>query len=178
MSRVGKRPIPVPAGVTVEIEGTRVAVRGPKGERRWTCPEGIAARVDGAQIHVDRAGETAALRSLHGTSRSLIANMVDGVARGFSRALEIQGVGYRAQVQGRMLVMNLGYSHAIEFEVPEGVTVTAADATHLTVSGTDKQQVGDVSARIRGFAPAEPYKGKGVRYKDEQVRRKAGKTVA
>ena len=178
MSRVGKKPIPVPAGVTVAIEGSAVTVRGPKGERSWRCPEGIAVRQEGAQLAVERAAETSELRAMHGTARSLIANMVEGVTRGFERSLEIQGVGYRAQVQGQSLVLNLGFSHPIEFAVPEGVTVTAPDATHLTVSGADKQQVGDVSARIRGFSPAEPYKGKGVRYRDEQVRRKAGKTVA
>lgn len=179
MSRIGVKPIPLPAGVQASVEGPVVRVRGPKGELTFTAPAGITVRVDGGQVRVERAGgDEAHLRALHGTSRSLIANMVKGVATGYEKQLEIQGVGFKATQQGRKLIFNLGYSHPIEFEPPAGVNVTVKDGVLLTVSGPDKQAVGEVSARIRAFYKAEPYKGKGVRYVGEHVRRKAGKTVA
>lgn len=179
MSRVGNKPVPIPKGVSLEVKGAVVTVKGPKGQLMWTCPPRISAKVDGGVVAVSRDGEDAQTRMLHGTSRSLIANMVEGVANGYSKQLEIQGVGYKAVMQGRKLVMSLGYSHPIEFEIPEGITVQVApDGLNVSVSGSDKQLVGDVSARLRGYKKAEPYKGKGVRYKGEQVRRKAGKTVA
>lgn len=178
MSRVGKNPVPVPAGVQVSLDGETITVKGPKGELSWRKPVGISVESGEGTLTVGRAAETARLRALHGTTRSLLANMVRGVHEGYRQELEIQGVGYRAQLQGQVLVLNLGFSHSIEFPVPSGVKIEVPDATHVVISGPDKQQVGDVSARIRGFSPAEPYKGKGVRYKGEAVRRKAGKTVA
>jgi len=178
MSRVGKQPIPVPAGVQVRLDGDMMTVKGGNGELSSRRPPGISVEQGDGVLHVGRASDTARLRALHGTTRSLLANMVKGVHEGYRSELEIQGVGYRAQLQGQTLVLSLGFSHAIEFPVPPGVKIEVPDATHVTVSGPDKQQVGDVSARIRGYSPAEPYKGKGVRYKGEAVRRKAGKTVA
>lgn len=169
----------VPAGVTVQVEGMTVTVRGPKGELSQRVPPGITVQVEGGQIRVSRAAsEDAQLKALHGTMRSLLANMVKGVSEGYRKELEIQGVGFRAQKQGTKVVFNLGYSHPIEYTPPPGVTVDVADGTQLVVSGADKQAVGDVAARIRSFYKAEPYKGKGIRYKGEQIRRKAGKTVA
>ena len=180
MSRIGNKPVPVPAGVTVTTEGPTVRARGPRGELAWTAPSGIEVRVEGAAVRVSRApgGEEASRRALHGTARSLIANMVKGVTEGYRKELEIQGVGYKAALQGRVLVLNLGKSHEDRFEPPAGVVIAVKDATQITVSGPDKQAVGEAAARIRAFAKAEPYKGKGVRYKGEYVRRKAGKTVA
>lgn len=177
MSRIGRAPIVIPAGVSVRVEGDRVEVQGPRGELAWTKPASIGLAVEDGRVTVSRTSDESPARALHGTTRSLIAGMVKGVSEGYRKELEIQGVGYRAQVQGARLVMHLGFSHPIEFDVPPGVTVEVADGTRLVVSGADKQQVGEVSARLRGFHKAEPYKGKGVRYKDEHVRRKAGKTV-
>jgi large subunit ribosomal protein L6 len=178
MSRVGVKPVPIPAGVTVKAEGRTVAVKGPKGELTWTAPAPIAVTVDGGQVVVTRSGDEDAVRALHGSARSLIANMVRGVQAGYEKNLEIQGVGYRAALQGRTLVLNIGFSHPVEFAVPAGITIAVQDGTKLAVSGPDKHLVGEVSAQIRSFYKAEPYKGKGIRYRDEYVRRKAGKTVA
>ncbi len=178
MSRLAKKPIPLPAGVTAVAEGARVTVRGPKGELSWTVPPGVVVEVNAHGIHVRRTGETADHRRLQGTTWATLAGMVTGVHQGYVRELEIQGVGYRAQRQGATLSLTLGYSHPVVFEIPEGVDVQTPDPTTIRVSGCSKQLVGDVAARIRGFYPAEPYKGKGIRYKGEQVRRKAGKTVA
>jgi len=178
MSRIGIQPITVPGAVTVTAASDAVRVKGPKGETAVTLPAGISVRQDGTTVVVERGSEDKHTRAMHGTVRSLIANAVEGVEKGFSRSLEIAGVGYRAALQGRELVLNLGYSHAIHFPLPEGIDIQVDNPTALTVSGIDKQQVGLVAARIRGFAPAEPYKGKGVKYKDEQIRRKVGKAVA
>ncbi len=153
-------------------------VSGPKGELSWTAPSFIGIEVVDNEVRVSRTGEEKFVRAMHGTARSLIANMVKGVHDGFERRLEIQGVGFRAQLQGRNLTMSLGYSHPINYTVPEGVTVTVTDGVKISVSSADKQKVGQVSTQIRSYFPAEPYKGKGIRYADEQVRRKAGKTVA
>ena len=179
MSRVGKRLIQIPKGVDVNVEGQTVTAKGPKGELSVEMPEVIAAAInDDGSIQVSRNGEDRAARSLHGTFRSLIANMLEGVEKGFGRDLQIQGVGYRAQMQGQKLVLQVGYSHSIEYTVPDGITIALPDATNIQIAGPDKQLVGEVSAHIRSFAPPEPYKGKGIRYKGEHVRHKAGKTVA
>lgn len=177
MSRVGVQPVPLPKGVTAEIKDSRVTVKGPKGELALTVRPELEARVEGEAIVVaNRAGPAAS--ALHGTARSLLAGMVEGVHKGFEKNLEIEGVGYRCALQGSTLVLQVGFSHSIEFPVPDGVKIGVADNTKIKVSGTDKQKVGDAAARIRAFQPAEPYKGKGIKYQGEQIRRKAGKTVA
>ncbi len=178
MSRIGQKPVEVPTGVNVSVEGGRIAVKGAKGELFFDAPPTLAVTVENGHLQVEPKGKDKHTRAMHGTVRSLLANMVKGVSEGFERQLVIQGVGYKAQMKENTLVLNLGYSHAIEYAIPEGVTVTVKDPTSLIVSGADKQKVGEVSARIRGYAPAEPYKGKGVRYRDEIVRRKAGKAVS
>lgn len=178
MSRIGKAPVAIPAGVHVSVQDGRVDVKGPKGELALALPRGITARVDGARVELGRAGETKQDRANHGTARSLLANCVEGVTQGYHKDLEIQGVGFRAALQGKKLVLSLGFSHPVEFMVPDGVQVKVTDNTLISVSGADKQQVGEVSARIRSYYPPEPYKGKGVRYKGEYVRRKVGKTVS
>jgi len=169
----------VPAGVTVRVESGIVLVKGAKAELKFTLPEGVSVAVEANQACVSRPADRPELNALHGTVRSLVANMVLGVTAGFSKELEIQGVGYRAQMTGpRMLVLNIGFSHPIEFPVPEGLQVEVADSVRIFIRGADKQQVGEAAARIRSYYKAEPYKGKGIRYKGERVRRKAGKTVA
>jgi large subunit ribosomal protein L6 len=178
MSRIGLKPVPVTSGVTVAVSGSRVTVKGPKGELVLDVPDGIAVQAGPSEARVERSSDSIEHRSLHGTVRSLLANMIRGVSQGYQKDLEIQGVGYRAQIQGRKLVMNIGYSHPVEFEPDSDIQIQVADGVRITVTGIDKQKVGEVGARIRGFKKAEPYKGKGVRYKDEKVRRKAGKTVA
>lgn len=178
MSRIGKLPITIPGGVEVSVRDGKVSVKGAKGQSEWPLPEQIEVAVDGAQLVVSRKEETKEARALHGTIRAVIQNMITGVHTGYAKDLEIQGVGYKAQLQGRTLVLSLGYSHDIQYEIPEGITVQVNGGTDVNVSGHDKALVGQVAARIRLFAPAEPYKGKGVRYKGEQVRRKEGKAVA
>lgn len=178
MSRIGVQPIKLPADVSVRVDGGHVTVKGPKGEQSWIFPPVVRFEQGEGTLTVCRTGVDKFARAMHGTARNLIANMVQGVREEFKKELEIQGVGFRAQIQGRKLTMALGYSHPVEYTVPEGVTVTVSDNTKLTVSGINKQMVGQVGAHIRSFYPAEPYKGKGVRYVGEQVRRKAGKTVA
>lgn len=178
MSRLAKKPIPLPAGVSAVAEGPQVTVRGPKGELRWMLPDGVAVEIGTQGILVRREGETADHRRLQGTAWATLASMVTGVHQGYVRELEIQGVGYRAQRQGSTLSLTLGFSHPVLFEIPAGIDIQIPDATTIRVSGCSKALVGDTAARIRAFYPAEPYKGKGIRYKGEQVRRKAGKTVA
>jgi len=178
MSRVGKEPITIPSGVEVSIAGQTVTVKGPKGQSAWTAPDLISVATENEQVTVGRKNETKEARSLHGTIRSIINNMVFGVQNGYVKELEIQGVGYKAQLQGRTLVLALGFSHDINYEIPEGITIEVNGTTDVKVSGHEKALVGLVAARIRAFSPAEPYKGKGVRYKGEQVRRKEGKAVA
>ncbi len=178
MSRIGVQPITVPSGVTVTIDGGDVQVKGPKGEQRWLFPPVVEFKQDANTITVKRTSDEKFARAMHGTARNLIANMIQGVNSEFTKDLEIQGVGFRAQIQGNKLTMLLGFSHPIEYTVPEGVTVTVTDNTKVKVTGVNKQQVGQVAAQLRSYYPAEPYKGKGVRYQGEQVRRKAGKTVA
>lgn len=176
MSRIGKRLIEVPKGVTVTITGQHVAVKGTRGNLERTLPAEVALEQEGSTIKVLRRDESKAARQRHGLSRTLIANMVEGVSNGFERKLQILGVGYRAQVQGRKLILNVGYSKPVEIDPPEGITVAVEGNTNLTVSGINKEIVGNTAARIRAVRPPEVYKGKGIRYLGEMVRRKAGKT--
>ena len=178
MSRIGKQPVALPAGITAQVADGAVALKGPKGTLSLKLPASVAVALEGNALSVARTGDDKQSRADHGTTRALLQNMVVGLKSGYSRELEIQGVGFKASIAGNKLTMNVGYSHPVEYVVPEGVSVAVVDGTQLKVSGIDKQLVGQVSARIRSFRPPEPYKGKGVRYKDERVRRKAGKTVA
>ncbi|MBD1889048.1 50S ribosomal protein L6 [Coleofasciculus sp. FACHB-712] len=175
MSRIGKRPINIPAKVQVSIDGQHVAVKGPKGELSRVLPSEVSIEQEGETILVKRRDESRAARQRHGLSRTLIANMVDGVSQGFQRRLEIQGVGYRAAVQGRNLILSVGYSHPVQIEPPDGVQMAVENNTNVVVSGIDKEIVGNIAARIRAVRPPEVYKGKGIRYAGEVVRRKAGK---
>ena len=177
MSRIGKMPIEVPSGVEVKVEGALATVKGPMGTLAQTIPTSISVRQEGNQLLVERPDDEREHRSLHGLVRSLVANMVEGVTKGFEKQLEIQGVGYRVQAQGSDLVFSLGYSHQIPVKAPEGITFEVASPTRFSVKGIDKQQVGQVAADIRRLRKPDPYKGKGVRYAGEQVRRKAGKTA-
>lgn len=178
MSRIGQKAIAVPAGVTVSVEPRRVTAKGSKGELALAIPETLGVSLDAGKLKVASKAKDSSASTMHGTVRSLLANMIVGVSQGYTKQLQIQGVGYRAQMKGRTLVLNLGFSHPIEYAIPDGVTVTVVDPTNLTVTGADKHKVGEVTARIRAYAPAEPYKGKGVRYRDEVVRKKAGKAVS
>ena len=178
MSRIGQQEILILDGVNVVVEGRRVSVKGKVGELFLDLPEGINATVQDKKIRVARESESRLVKSCHGLSRNLLANMVEGVSRGFSKDLSIQGVGFKAALKGKTLLLSLGFSGPVEYGIPDGVTVKVEGDTSLRISGADKQKVGDTAARIRSFFPAEPYKGKGVRYRDEHVRRKVGKTVA
>ena len=176
MSRVGKKTITVPAGVTVTINGADVTVKGAKGELKWTMPAGISAAQEGDVLTVSRANEDRQVRALHGTSRSLIANMIEGVSKGFEKKLEIVGVGYRVEKQSGKIVLGLGYSHPVVFEEANGIKFECPDSTTILVKGIDKQAVGQIAAVIRSKRPPEPYLGKGIKYTGERIRRKAGKT--
>ncbi len=175
MSRIGKRPITLPAQVTVTVEGQQVQVKGPKGELSRLIPGEVSVVQENGTLLVNRRDESRVARQRHGLSRTLVANMVDGVSQGFQRRLEIQGVGYRAQVQGRNLILNVGYSKPVQIDPPEGIQVAVEGNTNVIVSGIDKEVVGNTAARIRAVRPPEPYKGKGIRYAGEFVRRKVGK---
>ena len=175
MSRIGRAPVTIPDGVTVDIAGQRVTVKGPKGTLEHDVARPITVAQEDGSLVVSRPTDRGPHRALHGLTRSLLANMVEGVTNGFSKALEIQGVGYRAQMQGNVLKLNLGYSHEVNFEAPEGVTVTAPKQTEIVVEGIDNQLVGQVAANIREWRAPEPYKGKGIKYKDEYIFRKEGK---
>ena len=175
MSRIGKQPIAVPDGVEIAVEPELVKVKGPKGELAERVARDMEVREDDGQILVNRPTDRGEHRALHGLTRSLIANMVEGVTNGFEKRLEIQGVGYRAQLQGRKLVLSLGYSHPVEVEAPEGIDFEVPQPTQIVVRGISKQAVGEVAATIRKKRPPEPYKGKGVRYQGEYVARKVGK---
>jgi len=188
MSRIGKKPVAIPSGVTVEVNpstelgagSSNVKVQGPKGELSIdTLPE-VSVKVEGDQVIVERKDDTDNSRARHGLTRQLIANMIIGVSQGFEKQLEIIGVGYKAQAKGKMLTLSLGFSHPIDFPVPEGIKITQDEKNNniLIIRGIDKQKVGQAAAVIRGFRPPEPYKGKGVRYIGEEVRRKPGKAVA
>jgi large subunit ribosomal protein L6 len=176
MSRIGKAPIPIPEKVSVTLDGLAVTVKGPKGELSRTLPEGVVVRQEENTLLVDAASESRRSRERHGLCRTLVANMVEGVSRGFTRKLEIVGVGYRAQVQGRKLVVSAGYSHPVEMDPPEGVTFAVENNTQVLVSGADKELVGNEAAKVRAIRPPEPYKGKGIKYEGERILRKAGKT--
>ena len=179
MSRVGKQPIPIPDGIKVALEDGLFVAEGPKGRVTQPLLEGIPIEIGDSEITVSRAAETGDLRSKHGLIRALVANAVTGVAQGFSKSLEIHGVGYRAQLKGREIHLALGFSHPVIFSVPEGIEVQVDEkAGKITVSGPDRQQVGQVAADIRALRKPEPYKGKGIRYSDEMVRRKVGKAGA
>jgi large subunit ribosomal protein L6 len=177
MSRIGKQPIPVQDSVDVKIDGGVVSVKGPKGKLSRELPDGITARLDGPSLVVSRRDDSKTQKSLHGLTRSLLANAVQGVTEGFTRALEIHGVGYTAESKGRTVNFKLGYSHPVEFSVPEGIEIKV-DRSNITVSGFDLQQVGQVSADIRALRPPDVYKQKGIRYAGERLRKKAGKAGA
>ncbi len=175
MSRVGKMPVTIPGGVDVAVDGPAVTVKGPKGELRRTFHEKVSISVDEGAATVERADDSREARALHGLSRALLANMVAGVSEGFRRELDIVGVGYRAQLKGSDIELQVGFSHSVTVPAPEGISFEVPEPTKIVVSGIDKQQVGQVAADIRGVRPPEPYKGKGIRYAGEYVRRKAGK---
>ena len=175
MSRIGKKPVELPAGVEAKVSGQTIEVKGPKGTRNFTATDDVTITVDGQSVSVEPRGKSKRARQQWGMSRTQVANLVTGVTDGFKKELEISGVGYRAQMQGNTLKLSLGYSHEVNFEVPEGVTVTAPKQTEVVVEGTDQQLVGQVAANIREWRKPEPYKGKGIKYKDEYVFRKEGK---
>jgi large subunit ribosomal protein L6 len=177
MSRVGLKPIPLPEKVAIKVDGNVVSVEGPKGTLNFTLPSGISLSQEDSTLTVARASEQREQKALHGTARSLIHNMITGVSKGFVKDLEIHGVGMRAAVKGKDLDLSLGRSHPLLHPIPDGLTVTVADNTKIKVEGIDKQLVGQFAAEVRGYYPPEPYKGKGVRYAGEHVRRKEGKSV-
>jgi large subunit ribosomal protein L6 len=178
MSRIGKKSIEIPDKVKLAVSDTgSIKVEGPKGKLEWVLPEAIKLRIDGKKAVLNRSVENRSTKALHGLSRSLINNMVVGVSQGFQKDLEIHGVGFRAQVQGKNLNLSIGFSHAVVFPIPDGIKITVQENTKLLIEGIDKQLVGQVAADIRAFYPPEPYKGKGIRYTGEQILRKEGKTV-
>jgi len=177
MSRIGKQPVPVPAGVEVRIDGQDVQVKGPKGQLSQTFLQYVTIRQEGAEVLVERIDDSREARSAHGLSRTLLSNMVVGVSEGFSKGLEIQGVGYRAALKGKDLEMQLGYSHPVLVKAEEGISFEVPTQTQIKVLGIDKQKVGQVAADIRKWRKPEPYKGKGIRYEGEYVRRKLGKAA-
>lgn len=176
MSRIGKRPISLPPKVTVSVTGQHVAVQGPKGQLSRTLPAEVVIEQEQTTLLVKRRDESRTARERHGLSRTLVSNMVEGVSQGFQRRLEIQGIGYRAQVQGRDLVLSMGFSHPVKIEAPEGIQFAVENNTNVIISGIDKEMVGNTAAKVRSVRPPEPYKGKGIRYAGEAVRRKVGKT--
>ena len=176
MSRIGRMPIAIPAGVTVTVNGSEVSVKGPKVELKRTVHPNMTVTVEGSEIHVTRPNDEKQNRALHGLTRSLIHNMVVGVTEGFKKELDVNGVGYRVQKTGKDLVMNLGYSHQVVMPEIDGITIECPNANKIIVSGPDKQKVGQFAAEIREKRPPEPYKGKGIKYADEVIRRKEGKT--
>ncbi|CUH42281.1 MULTISPECIES: 50S ribosomal protein L6 [Ruegeria] len=175
MSRIGKRPVELPSGVTASVSGQTIEVKGPKGARSFTATDDVTLSVEDNVVQINPRGMSKRARQQWGMSRTMVANLVTGVTEGFKKELEIQGVGYRAQMQGNTLKLNLGYSHDVDFVAPEGVTITAPKQTVIIVEGNDQQQVGEVAAKIREWRRPEPYKGKGIRYKGEFIFRKEGK---
>ena len=175
MSRVGKMPIPLPSGVEINVAGQEVSIKGAKGAMSHRVHDLVSVAVDGGVVSISANDESQAANALSGTTRALLNNMVTGVSAGFTRKLEIVGVGYRAQVQGKKLALSLGYSHPVEYEIPEGITIETPSQTEILIKGVDKQQVGQVAANIRAYRPPEPYKGKGVRYGGEVIVKKEAK---
>ncbi|HXX81418.1 MAG TPA: 50S ribosomal protein L6 [Thermodesulfovibrionales bacterium] len=176
MSRIGKKPIDIPSGVDIRLEGQTIKVKGPKGELSWDFPKEVTVSLGGGKVSIERASDSKIDRSLHGLSRSLVANMVRGVSQGYQRILEISGVGYRAQVQGSKISLTLGYSHPVDFQLPPGISAAVDQKqTTVTLSGIDKQQLGQVAANIRALRSPDIYKGKGIRYAGERIKLKVGK---
>ncbi len=176
MSRIGQKPIKIPAKVKVSLEGNNVLVEGPRGRLNFNMPEGISLSIKDDIISVLRSGDEKKIRAFQGLTRSLIKNMIIGVTDGFIKELDIIGVGYRAQVKGKTLSLQIGLSHAVDYKIPEGITIEVPKPINITVKGIDKQKVGETAAELRAFCPPEPYKGKGIRYRGEYVRKKAGKS--
>jgi large subunit ribosomal protein L6 len=177
VSRIGKLPVAIPAGVKVALDASAVRLEGPKGKLQTIVPAGVQVKVEGSVVRIERLSEERKVRALHGLTRKLIANMAQGVSQGFSRVLDINGVGYRAEVKGQELHMTLGYSHPVVFALPAGVTASVERQIIITLNSADRQVLGEVAAKIRSFRPPEPYKGKGVKYREEVIKRKAGKAV-
>ena len=175
MSRIGKRPVAVPAGITANVAGQTVKVKGPKGTLEVVLHDDVSVKLDGGRIKIDPRNDSKRARAQWGTSRTLVANLIAGVSKGFEQRLEINGVGYRAAVQGKNLQLQLGYSHDVVYPIPEGIAITVPKPTEITIVGNDSQKVGQVAAEIRSYRPPEPYKGKGVRYANEFIFRKEGK---
>ena len=178
MSRIGNRKLNIPTGVTVTVDGNLITVKGSKGELTYTKNSDIKVTVNETEVSVERVNEQKKTREMHGTTNALIANMIKGVSEGYEKGLEIIGVGYNFQVKGNTLVVKAGYSHPVELSIPEGITVEQVSNTEITVKGINKKLVGDVAAKIREIRKPEPYKGKGIRYKDEYIRRKEGKKAS
>jgi large subunit ribosomal protein L6 len=178
MSRIGKAPVAIPQGTKVHVAEGRVRVEGPKGKLERPLPPDVALKVEGSTLTVERRDDGRRARSMHGLTRQLVANMIDGVAKGFTRVLEINGVGYRAEPRGDLLFLTLGYSHPIAYQLPQGVTAKVERQVVITLEGADREILGEVAAAIRGLRGPEPYKGKGVKYAEETIRRKAGKSAA
>ncbi|MEE8142724.1 MAG: 50S ribosomal protein L6 [Planctomycetota bacterium] len=176
MSRIGKKPVEVPAGVKVDLIGRTITVSGPKGKLSWEYHRKVEVKVDNGKVTVNRTAAGKLARALHGTTRQLIQNMVQGVSEGFKKRLDIVGVGYNAKVQGKKLVLAIGFCHPVEFDIPEGIELEIPQPTHVVVRGMDKQMVGQFAAEIRRVRPPEPYKGKGIMYQNEVIRRKATKS--
>jgi large subunit ribosomal protein L6 len=177
VSRIGKLPVTIPAGVKVAVDANAVRLEGPKGKLQTAVPAGVTIKVEGNVLRVERQTEDRRIRSLHGLTRKLIANMTQGVSQGFTRVLDINGVGYRAEVKGQELHIALGFSHPVVFNLPQGVSAAVERQVIITLSGADRQVLGETAAKIRSLRPPEPYKGKGIKYREEVIRRKAGKAV-
>jgi large subunit ribosomal protein L6 len=177
VSRIGKLPVAIPAGVKVAVEGNAVRLEGPKGKLHASVPSGVDVKVEGNLLRIERQTEDRKIRALHGLTRKLIANMTQGVSQGFTRVLDINGVGYRAEVKGQEIHMTLGYSHPVVFPLPAGVTAAVERQVIITLSSADRQVLGETAAKIRSLRPPEPYKGKGIKYREEVIKRKAGKAV-
>ena len=177
MSRIGKQPIAIPPKVKVDVKGSKVFVEGPKGKLDMEIPRRTSLKIENGNVLVARDGDDSEARAMHGLSRALLNNLVKGVSEGYVKKLEINGVGFKAAVQGKIVNMSLGYSHPINYEIPDQVKVTVEENTKITIEGPSKQSVGQVAAELRAFYPPEPYKGKGVKYADERIERKEGKTV-
>lgn len=177
MSRIGKLPVAIPAGVKIAVEGGAVRLEGPKGKLQASVPSGVDVKVEGNLLRIERQNEDRKIRALHGLTRKLIANMTQGVSQGFTRVLDINGVGYRAEVKGQEIHMTLGYSHPVVFPLPAGVTAAVERQVIITLSSADRQVLGETAAKLRSLRPPEPYKGKGIKYREEVIKRKAGKAV-